>query len=151
MTSEITDKDKVKGWVLYDAECPVCVRLARRLQGVLRRRHFELVPLQAPWARAKLGLTPPQLLAEMRFLRADGAVFGGADALLEISRHIWWAWPLRPAGRLPAVRKLLRSGYRWIARNRACARGACERIPGRGGPKQTNRRPERKIAFLEMP
>jgi alginate O-acetyltransferase complex protein AlgI len=56
----------------------------------------------------------------MRFLRADGTVFGGAEAVLEISRHIWWAWPLRQAGRVPVFVRLLRSGYRWLARNRAC-------------------------------
>jgi len=125
VNSEITDKDKVKGWVLYDADCPLCTRLALDFRPMLRRRHFDLAPLQSPWARTRLGLTPPQLLAEMRLLRADGTVFSGADALLEISRHLWWAWPLRQAGRLPVILKLLRSGYRWVARNRSCAHSAC--------------------------
>ena len=125
MNTEYTDKDKVKGWVLYDADCPLCTRLALNFRPMLSRRHFGLAPLQSPWARTRLGLTPPQLLAEMRLLRADGTVFGGADALLEISRHLWWAWPLRQAGRVPVFLRLLRSGYRWLARNRSCAYGAC--------------------------
>jgi len=111
--------------VLYDADCPFCTRLALNFRPMLCRRHFGLAPLQSPWARTQLGLTPPQLLAEMRLLRADGTVFGGADALLEISRHLWWAWPLRQAGRVPVFVRLLRWGYRWLARNRSCAYGAC--------------------------
>src|SRR5438093_4027277 len=92
VNSEITDIRKVEGRVLYDAGCPFCVRLARRFQGALARRRLELMPLQTPWVRARLGLADSELLAEMRLLRADGKVFGGADALLEIGRRFWWAW-----------------------------------------------------------
>ena len=67
-----------------------------------------------------------ELLAEMRLLKPDGKFVGGADAVVEISREFWWAWPLHQLGRVPAVMKLFRAGYRWVARQRSCARGACE-------------------------
>lgn len=62
---------------------------------------------------------------EMRLLKPDGRMFGGADALLEISRQFGWAWPLRQLGRIPVVMGLFRAGYSWIARHRHCANGAC--------------------------
>jgi predicted DCC family thiol-disulfide oxidoreductase YuxK len=126
VNTEITDKDKFEGWVLYDGECGICTNLARRFRGALARRRFELLPLQTPWIRVRLALPEPQLLAEMRLLRADGAMFGGADALLEIGRRFWWAWPLRQFAKIPAAMRLLHAGYRWVARNRGCANAACE-------------------------
>jgi len=30
----------------------------------------------------------------MRLRLRDGRVFGGAAAVVEIARRIWWAWPL---------------------------------------------------------
>jgi predicted DCC family thiol-disulfide oxidoreductase YuxK len=130
VNTEITE-NKLNGWVLYDADCRLCTGMARRFYGLLATRHLELLPLQTPWARARLALSEPQLLAEMRFLRPDGKSFGGADALLEIGRHFWWAWPLRQIGRIPVITRILRTAYRWIARNRYCIGGRCEVVKGK--------------------
>ena len=111
--------------MLYDANCDFCSRLARRFQPLLARRHFELLPLQTPWARARLGLEDPRLLAEMRLLLPDGTSFGGADALIEVGRRYWWTWPLRQLTRVPAVKELVRGGYRWMARRRNCGADIC--------------------------
>jgi len=121
----ITDTSKFKGWVCYDAECRFCIRLAKQFSGTLAGRQFELVPLQAPWVRERLGLDdePPE---EMRLLKPDGKTVGGADALIEIGREFWWAWPFRGLGRIPAIMRLYRAGYRWVARNRGCAGGECD-------------------------
>jgi predicted DCC family thiol-disulfide oxidoreductase YuxK len=125
VNTEITEY-KVNGWVLYDADCSMCTDMARRFHGLLAGRRLELLPLQTPWVKARLGLPDVQLLTEMRLLRPDGTYFGGADAMLEIGRYFWWAWPLRVIGRIPIVKKILRAGYRWIARNRSCANSNCE-------------------------
>lgn len=125
MNTEITE-NKLNGWVLYDGDCRLCATMARRFRRLLEGRHLELLPLQTPWVKARLGLPERQLLSEMRLLRPDGKYFGGADAVLEIGKHFWWAWPLQLIGRIPVVKKILRAGYRWIARNRNCADGACE-------------------------
>jgi hypothetical protein len=101
------------------------VSLARRFRPWLVGRHFELMPLQTPWVRTRLGLLDSGLLDEMRLLLPDGKVFGGVDALIEISRHYWWTWPLRQLTRLPGIKNLLRLGYQWIARHRGCTGGAC--------------------------
>jgi hypothetical protein len=53
-------------------------------------------------------------------------VLGCVDALLEISRHYWWAWPIRLPGRIPVVAGALHRSYRWIALHRHCLNGQCE-------------------------
>ena len=121
VNAEFADVPKTGGWVLYDADCPFCVRLVRRFEPLLASRRFALLPLQTPWVRSRLALPESRLLAEMRLLLPDGSHFGGADALIEISRHYWWTWPLHQIARLPPVRSLLRRGYRWVARRRTCA------------------------------
>jgi alginate O-acetyltransferase complex protein AlgI len=126
VNTEIAESVKWRGWVLYDANCRLCTGLARRFQGLLASRRLALLPLQTQWIKARLQLPGSQLLAEMKLLRPDGTYTGGADALLEISRFYWWAWPLGQVGRLPAVNKLLHAAYRWIARNRGCIAGGCE-------------------------
>ena len=125
MNTEITEQIKLNGWVLYDGNCRLCIGLAGHFRGLLAGRRLDLLPLQTPWVKARLHLPDAQLLTEMRLLRPDGTHTGGVDALLEVAEHFWWAWPLRQLGRIPAITKLLRVGYRWIARNRSCADGAC--------------------------
>jgi predicted DCC family thiol-disulfide oxidoreductase YuxK len=129
----------LKGWVLYDADCRWCRAMARRTRRLLAGRRLELLPLQTPWVKAKLGLPEPELLEEMRLLQQDGKYFGGADAVLEIGRYFWWAWPLRQIGRIPAVTQVLRVVYRWIARNRNCATRNC-----------TIKRQSRLVDFLPL-
>jgi len=148
VNTEITDNEKEKGLVFYDADCRMCVALARRFAHVLGGRGFTLLPLQTPWVRGRLGLTETQLLAEMRLLLPGGKILGGADAVLEISRRFSWARPLYSIGRVPALTPLLRSAYGWIARYRRCGNGACE-IVGLGG-KAADDRGRVGIALLPL-
>src|SRR6202043_504019 len=124
------DKDRSFASVFYDADCRFCVDAAGRFRRVLARRRFELVPLQTPGAAAEFGVSDDQLLAEMRLRLHDGRVFGGAAAVVEIARRIWWAWPLWALSRLPGAMRPMHATYRWIARRRSCANGACD-IEGR--------------------
>jgi predicted DCC family thiol-disulfide oxidoreductase YuxK len=151
VNTEITDKKKFEGWVLYDADCRFCVRLARRLHCTLARRRFELLPLQTPWVRARFDLTNSELLAEMRLLTPGGNRFGGADAVLEISRHFWWAWPFRLMGHIPITLSLLGAGYRWIARHRHCAGGICEIKDSPVKGQKSKKRSGKRTVFFEMP
>src|SRR5437762_10936661 len=57
--TEITDTDAItgpRGQVFYDAECALCVGLAGRFRGLLRRRRIDLRPLQAVGVSARLGI-----------------------------------------------------------------------------------------------
>jgi predicted DCC family thiol-disulfide oxidoreductase YuxK len=112
--------------VFYDAECRLCVAGARQFKSVLARRGFELVPLQSPGVSTLLGVPEEHLMDEMRLRLRDGTLMGGAAAFAEISRRIWWAWPLWAMSRLPGAMRPMNAIYRWIARNRACFNGACD-------------------------
>ena len=111
--------------MFYDADCEFCVNAARRFERVLARRRFELVPLEGPGA-SEFGVPANQLLDEMRLRLRDGRVLGGAAAVVEIARRIWWAWPLWALSRLPGAMRPMHATYRWIARRRSCANGACQ-------------------------
>ena len=106
-----------RGWVLYDGDCAFCLGMVRRFRAVVERRGFCLAPLQTPWVRERLALPDDELLAQMLLLTSDGRL-GGADALVEIARHIWWGWPLFALSKLPGARPLLAAGYCWMARRR---------------------------------
>ena len=108
------------GWVLYDGSCPICTSSARRFEQVLRRAGFALATLQSKNA----GQT--ELLVRL----PDGRTFGGADGFVQIARQIWWLWPLWLSSRLPGAMPLFRGGYRFVAKHRYCANGACA-VPGR--------------------
>jgi len=111
----------IRAWVLYDADCPICTRFALRYEKLLDRRAFAILPLQDPWIRERFkNLDDATYLAEMRLLFTNGKKFGGADALIELARHYWWAWPLFALGHVSPFRALMRAGYRWVARRRGC-------------------------------
>ncbi len=136
----------IKGWVFYDGECLFCRRWAERGHDVLLRHGFHLAPLQSLWVRLRLGLKEGEPLTEMKLLMADGTVFGGVDALVEIARSIWWAWPVYPFAVVPGVRSTLRVIYRNIARNRRCLA-----VGNNDGTAQRQNAHHRTSSFYEMP
>lgn len=121
--TKITDETG-GGWVLYDAECRFCVAQARRWERALARRQFRLAPLQTDGKRAGLE-GGEELLREMRVVTAQGRVFGGAAAVVELARHFWWAAWLGMVASLPLGKRALDAAYRWIAKRRHCLGGAC--------------------------
>ena len=125
MNTEITDNMNAerKPWVCYDAECGLCVRWAERFRATLEGHGFALMPLQSPAVLNLLAVPRDELLSEMRVITRDGRVFGGADALIYLSRVI--SKPLFMLTRVPGARPLLRTLYRLIARNRTCSAGTC--------------------------
>ena len=116
----------------YDGECRFCIALVGRFEGMLAKRDIDLMALQTAGAAALLGISDDRLLTEMRLRLRDGQVFGGADAVMEIARRIWWAWPLWALGRIPGAMPPMRAAYRWIARLRGCADGVYEHSPHTG-------------------
>lgn len=109
-----------RAWLLYDAACPFCVRLAHRLAPLLRSRGIEIAALQMPWVRELLAERGQSLLSEIRFYTATGRLAGGADALLAAAARFWWLWPVRAVAEVPGVKALLRRGYEFVASHRHC-------------------------------
>lgn len=142
MNTEITDTINKHDWVLFDGECRVCRASLRAFGPLLRRHQFELVPLQTPWVRNRLEQCGCELLTEMRLLTQQGIVYGGADALIEIARKIWWAHPICWVAQVPFIRAVLRNIYACIAQRRNCLNGKCQ---------VDNRPAHRRHAFFDMP
>jgi predicted DCC family thiol-disulfide oxidoreductase YuxK len=120
-----SDPAPAAGWLCYDANCGFCTRTARRVEPVIARRGFGLIPLQTPWVREHLGLAADAPLREMVVLTPDGRHFGGADGAVHLARAVWWARPLVWFAALPGGRALLRRLYAAVARRRSCAHGTC--------------------------
>ena len=114
-----------RGWVFFDRDCRVCTSVARRFRGPLEKRGFGLAALQDPRVQSLLDLPREELLREMRVATVEGQIYGGANAIVYLSRQIWWAWPLYAAAELPGVPRILETCYRWFADHRTCASGLC--------------------------
>ena len=97
----MTDINRERGTVYYDASCSLCTDLARRFGPLLMRHGFRLAPLQTPGLQERLRIPAETLLDEMRLVTSSGQVLGGADAILHIARYLWWARPLRLVAWLP--------------------------------------------------
>ena len=120
--------ERANGWVLYDGQCGFCVRWLRHWRPTLERHGYGVDQLQAPWVARVVPMPIEELLHDIRLLHGDGTMLSGADAYLDVMRHIWWAWPLYQILRLPGFNAIMRGGYRWFARNRYCISGQC-RLP----------------------
>jgi len=106
--------------VLYDGDCDVCTRTARRLEHLdRRRRRLRLVPLQD--TDPPPGTTRADLERELHAVDRDGAVSAGWEAVVAIAREVpLLAW-LPPLSRVPGVSWLGRRWYRRVAARRDCA------------------------------
>ncbi len=87
---------------------------------------FQFHTLQSTKGVRHLGLRGDAPLGEMRLLLIDGRNLGGAEAVVEIARRIWWAWPLWLFSKVPGSRWFLYRVYRVIAANRHCVGGVCK-------------------------
>jgi len=123
LTSEFTDSKgrHARCWLFFDADCAFCVKIVRAVAPTLHKRGFGLAPLQDPRVGALLGLSPSDLLLEMRLLLSNGQQTGGADAVVALARELWWARPLAWLSKLPGMMNVLRSAYRSIAAHRKCS------------------------------
>jgi predicted DCC family thiol-disulfide oxidoreductase YuxK len=117
-TIPIQAAETAHGWVLYDGDCPICTRSVQRFAEVLRRRGFDLAPLQTAWVREQFDLAANVPPKEMIVITPEQKVFGGADGIVQVARQIWWAWPLFALAQIPGVMILLRAIYRRVAANR---------------------------------
>jgi predicted DCC family thiol-disulfide oxidoreductase YuxK len=104
-----------RGSILYDGECRFCRNLAQRFGNTFERRGFHFTPFES-------GPRP----SEMRVRTIDHRNFGGADAVVFLSRFVWWAMPLVLLSKVPGARRLLHRLYRQVAARRSCENGICE-------------------------
>lgn len=118
-----------RGWIVYDADCALCVRAMQSVRRLFESRGFRWRPLQTPGSAALLGVQPSAFDTRMHVLTRNGAVFHNADALGVLCRSVWWLWPLGVVLLVPGFRGLGRVAYDWLARNRYCLGGLCDVSP----------------------
>ena len=116
---------RFSGWILYDDSCGFCRRWVPFWEPVLKRRGFEIAPLQSDWVQQKLQLGAPELLADLRLLLPDGCLISGADVYRHAMRRIWWSWPAYLLSITPGLRKIFDWSYRTFANNRFRVSAAC--------------------------
>jgi predicted DCC family thiol-disulfide oxidoreductase YuxK len=115
-----------QGWVLYDGECSLCTKAARRCQSLLRRSGFQVAALQTASVGGDFGTDEHGRPTEMIVALPDGRTLGGADGIVQIARRVWWAWPVFALAQIPGMMVLLRAVYRYVAAKRTCNGNACE-------------------------
>ena len=118
--------------VVYDGECPFCLKQVDNMKRRDPDRAFEYQPRQAEGLDQRFPqLTEGDFNSGMRLVQRDGSVSVGADAVYEISRRLrgwkYLAWLYR----VPVLKTICRASYAWIARNRyrftkKCDDGVCE-------------------------
>jgi predicted DCC family thiol-disulfide oxidoreductase YuxK len=125
-----------QGHVLYDGQCPLCLRsvgILKRLDwlGMLTyvnaRDRQQLPASDAP-------LDPERLVQEMHVLTPDGRrLYHGFAALRWIAWRLPVFWPFAPFLYIPGIPQLGQRLYLWIARNRfrlvPCHGGVCTLPP----------------------
>jgi predicted DCC family thiol-disulfide oxidoreductase YuxK len=119
------------GWVLFDGSCGFCRSWVVYWAGTLRKRGFEIAPLQEKWVRERLGAPAEEdLLLDLRLLLDGGRQLRGAEAYRYVMRRIWWAYPLYLLSIAPILRHLFDWGYRSFADNRYHFSRSCRLPPG---------------------
>ena len=114
-----------QGWILYDDACGFCSRWVGFWKETVRRRGFDVTPLQAPWVRGRVEFAPEQLLDDLRLLHVDGTVTEGADVYRFVMRRIWWAYPAYCLSTLPILRGVFDRTYAAFKRNRYRVSRSC--------------------------
>lgn len=106
------------GWAYYDGDCGICSGSAVRHRRLFERLGFKVAPFQSPGVREKLGLSPDAPFTQMWLITPKGEILGGADALVHLSRKVWWGWPFFLVSQLPGAKPVYRVIYRWFAQRR---------------------------------
>jgi predicted DCC family thiol-disulfide oxidoreductase YuxK len=125
------------GWVLYDDSCGFCRRWVPFWAGTLRKRGFDIAPLQSDWVIQRLSAPQEDLLFDLRLLLADGRQVRGADVYRHVMRRISWAYPLYLLSVTPLLRRVFDWGYRTFANHRYRFSRAC-RLPAANAGRARN-------------
>lgn len=111
--------------ILFDGECPLCMRETRLLQRMDRQRRIRFTNIAAPdFEASSYGKTHDELMAEMHGRLPDGTWVTG----VEVFRRLYSAVGFGPVvwlTRLPIIRQILNVGYTVFAKNRLKLTGRC--------------------------
>ena len=112
-------------WLLYDAECPFCTAGAKMFKPSLEKRNCKIRPLQNLTVMKLLDIKKGDYLPEMKVIGKERKVYGGAKAVVYLSRRIWWAKSIWALSYFPPFMRIMDYIYEQIAKRRHWD-GACE-------------------------
>ena len=112
--------------ILYDGECPLCLREIAMLRKLDRGRgRLDCEDIAAPdFDAGRYGRTQRDLMARIHGVLPDGSVIEGVEVFRRAYAAVGLGWLVAPT-RWPLLRPLADAAYRWFARNRL-------RLTGRG-------------------
>jgi len=119
------DDNKFLVWVFYDGQCQFCINSVHKVVNILNTRNVGLTPVQTDWVQEHINhIDDP--LKEILVQTSDGSILGGGDAIVYLSRKIWWAYGIFILALLPGMRRIIRRVYARVANNRYCVHGKCD-------------------------
>jgi len=122
--------------MLYDGDCPLCVREVRMLRALNRKGRLALVDIAAPgFEPAVYGRTMAELMGHIHGVLPSGELVTGVEVFRRAYGAVGLGFLLAPTG-WPLLRPLFDRAYAWFAANRlrltgrdGCEGGTC-RVPG---------------------
>ena len=130
--------------MLFDGECPLCMREVRMLQRADKGRgRLGFEDIAAPdFSPAAHGTDLDTLMARIHGVLPDGTLIEGVEVFRRAYAAIGLGWLVAPT-RWPGLRQLCdwaytvfaRNRLRWTGRADACTTDRCE--PSQGTPKAT--------------
>lgn len=105
--------------VVYDGECSFCIQQVENFKNLDSGEEMEFVPRQDPTLATRFPiLSDSKFDTGMRYVKSDGSVDIGADAVYQICRRIpayrAFAWLYT----LPVIKQIARAAYSVISANR---------------------------------
>ena len=126
--------------VLYDGDCPLCMREIRFLRARDGAGRIAFEDIAAPdFDPAPYGLDHATLMARIHGVLPDGRLIEGVEVFRRLYEQVGLGWLVAPT-RWPLLRPLFDAAYRAFARNRlrltgrshaACTHETC--APRRAG------------------
>lgn len=133
--------------VLYDGDCPLCMREIRFLRARDHAGRISFEDIAAPgFDPARYGLGRRDVMARIHGVLPDGRLVEGVEVFRRLYEQVGLGWLLAPT-RWPVLRPLFDAAYRAFARNRlritgrsepACSEEACS---GAAPPRVRHDRP----------
>ena len=105
--------------VVYDGQCKVCGRLAKRLMAWDTRKELEVIPFQNTTVLDRFPWIPSEAYAEaMQLIGPGGQTWQGGEAIEQLLKILPYGSVLGWTFRIPGFGDLFSRFYRWFARNR---------------------------------
>ena len=105
--------------IIYDGECPVCIRTIAWIRDHSRPESFAYLPCRSAERKERFpGMAEEVCMEAIQAVLPDGRILSGEEALPEIVARLEGIEGAADLFSLPGAEVLTRSFYRWFARNR---------------------------------